>query len=182
MILPIYTYGDEILTQGSKDVDLDDTTLPQIIDNMFETMRNTNLGIALAATQVGIPKRIFIVENDEDEEQTFKGAFINPKIIYKGEHFHEMGEPCLSFPGAVLNIRRPIIIKVEWYDKDKNFHSEYFHDIESRIIQHEMDHLDGILIVDRTHPSELKKNKAILEKIRNKKVKTDYKIYKDESI
>lgn len=182
MILPIHTYGDEILTQISKDVELNDPTLPELISNMYETMRETNLGIALAAIQVGVPKRIFIVENDNDEEQTFRGAFINPKITYTGEHFHEMGEPCLSFPGAILNVKRLIIIRIEWYDENKRFHDEYFHDIEARVIQHEMDHLNGLLISDKTHKSELKKNKVILEKIKSKKVKTPYKIYKNESV
>lgn len=175
MILPVYTYGEELLTKKAEMVDLDDDTLPDIITNMYDTMRSTDLEMAINALLIGVSKQIFIIEGDIDD--LFGGVFINPKILYSNEYLHQYAEPCLCFPSIKLNVKRPTIIEIEWFDEKKNHHKEYFNDMQAKIIQHQIDHLNGILITDRTTPEQLYKNRIKLDNIKKKIVCCKYEIY-----
>ena len=176
MILPIHTYGEEILRQKAEDIDLNDVGLPTLISDMFETMHNAN-GAGLAAPQIGLNKRIFIVEEEIRPGELFKGVFINPKITFSSNHFARMVEGCLSFPSLSGWVERPYSIHLEWYDENKKFHSDNFADIEARIIQHEYDHLNGILYVDKINALDRLNMFMRLELIRNKQLNVGYKIY-----
>lgn len=175
MIFPIYTYGEEILRKKAEDVDLNDTALEYLIANMFETMRNAN-GVGLAAPQIGANSQIIVVEIELSDGELFQGAFINPKILaYSGRNLL-MSEGCLSFPGLSEDVVRHETIDIEWYDYDKQYHRNFFHGVESRVLQHEIDHLNGILYVDKISALDRLKIFMRLEDIKNKKVKTLFPI------
>lgn len=175
MIFPIYTYGEKILRDKAQDVDFNDSTLSQLISDMFETMDNAR-GAGLAAPQIGVSKKIFVVEEEVRPGELFKGVFINPKISFSSNHISRITEGCLSFPEISAQIVRPYSIHFEWYDENRKFHSENFADIEARIIQHEFDHLNGVFFVDRMDAVDRLKIFMKLEDIRNKKIKTFYPI------
>lgn len=175
MIFPIYTYGQPILRNKAEDIDLDDVLLPSLIKDMFETMHNAN-GAGLAGPQVGLNRRITVVEEEVTDGKLFKGVFINPKILSYSGRMLVMTEGCLSFPDMYGKVIRPESIEVEWYDENKEYHKEFFHDIESRILQHEIDHLNGILFIDKVSALDRLKMFMRLEDIKNNKVPTSYEI------
>jgi len=172
MIKPIYLYGEEVLRKKSEDIDLENEDASSIVFDMFETMYNAN-GVGLAAPQIGINKNIIVVdENLEDEK--FKEVFINPKIIKHFGYLYKTEEGCLSFPGISGKVSRPIGITVKWYDENTNLHEEKFIGIKSIILQHEIDHLNGILYIDKIDPEDKMKIYKDLENIKKKKVETKY--------
>lgn len=179
MILPVYTYGEKILEKPSEIVDLNDPTLPELISNMFDTMRNAN-GIGLAAPQIGINKRIIVVEtkflSSSNEEILFKEVFINPKIISYSDYKITTIEGCLSFPELQLSINRPLFIDVEWYNENKVYQCKLLSGLVSIILQHEIDHLNGVLFIDKISQEEKNKFLHDLKKIKQKKVKSKYLI------
>jgi len=175
MIVPIYPYGEEILTKKSEDMDLDDPNLSDIIQNMYDTMRNTSMSIAIAAPQIGISKRIFIVDGDDESEN---GVFINPRILSTSGYLNDFAEACLSFPCDIrLHIKRPTIVELEWYDEKKVYHKKFIGEFTAMVVQHEIDHLDGILMIDRTTEDELKRNKNKLERTLKKKAKFKHPVF-----
>lgn len=176
MILPVHLYGEKILTEIAENIDLDDPILPELITNLYETMRNTDIGIGINGPQIGVSKRIFVIEGDLEDNGNFSGVFINPKILKADGYFHETREICLSFPNVCLNVNRPTIIELEWYDEKKEYHKEFFIDMQARVIQHEMDHLDGILIIDKANNVELRKNRPQIEKIKKRNVNLSYPV------
>jgi peptide deformylase len=177
MIYPIYTYGEDILRKKAEDLvfsKFKDGELDALIVDMFETMHNAN-GAGLAAPQIGVSTNLIVIEEEISDGELFKGVFINPKI-FASVGLTTMAEGCLSFPGIYEKITRPEIIDVEWYDENKIHHREILRDIKSRILQHEIDHLNGVLFIDKLHPDNRLKIFMQLEDIKNKKVKTDYPI------
>jgi peptide deformylase len=173
MTYPIYLYGEKILRDKAVDVDPTDPTLMQLISDMFETMHNAN-GAGLSAPQIGISKKIIVIEEELSDGELFKGVFINPKIIaYSGRNVYS-AEGCLSFPGIPENIIRPLTIEVEWLDEKLELQHDFFHDIPSRILQHEIDHLNGILFIDKMNYVDRLGIFMKLEAIKEKKVKTSY--------
>jgi peptide deformylase len=184
MILPIRAYGDPVLRQKAVDIDKDYKHLSQLIENMFDTMSDAN-GVGLAAPQVGLPIRLFIVDltpftDDEnyaeiaDELATFRKVFINPKItVEKGEEW-KFNEGCLSIPGVREDVIRQEKIEIEYYDENWEFHKEEFSDIRARVIQHEYDHIEGILFTDYLTPFKKKLIKGKLNNISKGKVNADY--------
>lgn len=180
MIYPIYTYGEEILRKKAEDVDLNDPnicdpTLPTLISDMFETMHNAN-GVGLAAPQIGVSKRIVVVEEEVSEGVVFKGVFINPKIINYGGYMTSITEGCLSFPDLKIQVQRSSFVDVEWYDGNKEYHRELLYNIPAIIIQHEVDHLNGVVFIDKLNADDRLKTFIKLEDIKNKKVKANYEI------
>ena len=111
MINPIYTYGEKILSEKSMDVDINDPMLPEIIDQLINTMIETPTGIGISAPQIGINKNIFVIDVDDNDDDGLDGVFINPKILQVGGYIYQMNECCLSLPGVVLGIKRPTIIR-----------------------------------------------------------------------
>ncbi len=168
MILPIVAYGDPVLKKEAIEIDQDFPNLDQVIANMFETMYEAS-GVGLAAPQVGKSIRLFIVDGspfadrDEDEEEDpraagidgFKKVFINAIIEEESGKEWGFAEGCLSIPKIREEVFRKEVIKISYYDENWEFHEEEFDGYKARIIQHEYDHIEGVLFTD--HLSVLKK-------------------------
>jgi peptide deformylase len=180
MRFPVTIYGDPLLRKKSKPVEKDHEGLTEIIDNMWETMYSAD-GAGLAAPQVGLSLRIFLADAssaaDEDPELiNFKKVFINPEIIEVFGEEWVMNEGCLSLPGIREDIKRPDKVRIRYQDENFNLHEDIFEGYPARIIQHEYDHLEGVLFID--HLSQLKK-KLLKNKLKNialGRVATDYQI------
>ncbi|MCG2611028.1 peptide deformylase [Flavobacterium sp. SM15] len=187
MILPIIGYGDPVLRKVGEEVSKDYPNLKEVIANMYETMYNAH-GVGLAAPQVGLAIRIFIVDcepfsdsddlSKEEEEQlrTFKKTFINAKILKEEGEEWGFNEGCLSIPDVREDVFRHEQITIEYYDEDFNKHTDVYEGLIARVIQHEYDHIEGILFTDRI--SSLKK-RLISKKLQNimeGKARPDYKM------
>jgi len=187
MILPIIAYGDPVLRKLGKSIDKEYPALESLLENMFETMYGAK-GIGLAAPQIGLPIRIFIVDatpfkDDEELEleernflSTFKQVFINPQIIDETGDEWVFNEGCLSIPDVREDIFRNETIKIEYLDEKFEKHTKEFSGIAARIIQHEYDHIQGILFTDKL--SSLKKRliKGKLANISKGKIRIDYRM------
>ncbi len=186
MILPIRAFGDPVLRKHCHDITPDYPDLKELIDNMFETMYGAN-GIGLAAPQIGLDIRLFTVDvrplaEDEDYEdiadelKDFKKVFINAKILEESGEEWKFNEGCLSIPDVREDVKRKETIVIEYLDENFVKHTDTFSDIRARVIQHEYDHIDGILFTD--HLSALKKKlvKGKLVKISNGDVNVSYKM------
>lgn len=143
----IYVYEDPILRKKSTNVEVFDENLKNILDEMVKTMEKAN-GIGLAANQVGIDKRFFVLQIEKD----IILKVVNPEIISFGEEIVEYEEGCLSIPGIYKKVKRPDKIKVKYQDENGNFIEKDLDGIYSRAFQHEFDHIEGILFIDRISP------------------------------
>ena len=164
MILPIYIYGHSVLRNKCENIDSSFPNLDTIINNMFETMHNAN-GIGLAAPQIGLSINLFVIDlsplsDDHPELKDVKKVFINPKILKQEGGDWEYDEGCLSIPGLNDFVSRKKNIKIEYLDQDFNVIKEKISGIEARVIQHEYDHLLGVLFIDYLSP----KRKNILNR------------------
>lgn len=176
-LLPVTLFGDKILRKKtSKVTEVDNKTI-ELIKNMFATMRNAN-GIGLAANQVGADKAIFVVDISavEDYEDSKPITIINPRIIERSEEKIEMEEGCLSIPEVRAKIERPKEITITYQDIDLKEHTVRAGDIMARVMQHEYDHLLGILFTDYLASEDKKKIKPQLEEIKNRKKTIDYPV------
>ena len=187
MILPIIAYGDPVLRKVGIDVDKEYPNLDQLIQNMQETMVNAN-GIGLAAPQIGKAIRIFIVdtspfENDKDLDEnernflaTFKKVFINAKIIKEEGDEWAFNEGCLSIPDITEDVYREEKITIEYLDEKFEKHTDVLDGLAARVVQHEYDHIEGILFTDKI--SSLKKRliKKKLENISKGKINPSYRM------
>ena len=155
--------GDPVLRRKTEEIYQFDEKLQSIIENMISTMHDAE-GIGLAAPQVGISQKIIVIDISSVEEQELEPfAFVNPKIVEKtGESIVEEG--CLSIPGIREDVTRPEIITVQYQDENGNKHQNKFSGWMARVLQHEIDHLNGILFVDLISPvkRELLKQKGLL--------------------
>ena len=163
MILPIYTYGQSVLKKESEDIDNSYEGLEQLIKDMFETLRKAE-GVGLAAPQVGLPIRLVVVDLDaiSEDQPEFKGYFrtyINPYIEETSGDAVPYEEGCLSFPGIHEKVNRPSKVRVSWLDENFNEHDEWFEGFPARVLQHEIDHLDGKCFIDRMSPLRRQMNK-----------------------
>jgi peptide deformylase len=180
MILPIYAYGCPVLRKESEEIDKDYSNLSQLIDDMFETMDNAK-GIGLAAPQIGKNIRVIVVDPKQMSEdfpndglEDFREVFINPIIEEEfGEDF-TFREGCLSLPRISEEITRPSNIIISYYDKDWNLHEREFSGIKARILQHEYDHLEGNMWIDKASPIRKKLLQSKLIKISKGQVYYDY--------
>ncbi len=178
MIYPIVAYGDPVLKRKAQDVEVGDESVKELVENMFETMYQAH-GVGLAAPQIGKSLRVFVVDGGpvlEDKNDSFKIAFINPEIIEEDGEPWTYEEGCLSIPTVREDVKRPEVVRIRYYDENWNEHEEEFDDIKARIIQHEYDHIEGILFTD--HLSGLKKSllKKRLQNISKGKVSVDYRM------
>jgi len=176
-ILPITLCGDKILRKKVAKVTVVDHEIIGLVTNMFETMRNAN-GIGLAANQVGANKQIFVVDISpvENYEDTKPLVLINPKIIAKSEETSTFEEGCLSIPDQRADVIRPKKITIKFQDTDLNTHSIEADDLLARVMQHEYDHLQGVLFTDLVDEETKKRLKKPLNKIKNRKVEVTYPI------
>jgi peptide deformylase len=159
MILPILAYGQPLLRKIAQPIDKDYPNLEQIIADMFETMYSSN-GVGLAAPQIGLSIRLIVINttpfgDDYPDAKNFKQVIINPTILEYSGNDWTFNEGCLSVPDLREDVIRKEKILIEYYDENFNFHSKEYEGICSRVIQHEYDHLEGILFVDKV--SSLKK-------------------------
>ena len=187
MILPILAYGDPILRKMGKEITKEFPKLDLLLENMFETMYSAK-GIGLAAPQIGIPIRLFIIdatpfEDDEElsEEErkflsTFREVFINAKIIDETGDEWAFNEGCLSIPNIQEDVFRNGDIKLEYYDENFKKHTKNFSGIAARIIQHEYDHIEGVLFTDKLTPLKKRLLKSKLSNISKGKVDINYKM------
>lgn len=174
-LLPVTLFGDKILRKKVsevKDVDMDTIKL---ISDMFETMHNAS-GIGLAANQVGSDKAIFLVDISEVEGEEDKKpmVIINPRITNSSIDTIVMEEGCLSIPAVRGDVIRPKSITVEYFDTDLKKHKIKADGLIARVIQHEYDHLQGILFTDLVSDELKKKLKEPLNNIKRRKVEFEY--------
>jgi peptide deformylase len=179
MIYPIVAYGDPVLKTLAKDIDPNDTQLDlkKLVADMYETMYHAN-GVGLAAPQIGLAIRLFVVDSFKmnDDDKGIKKVFVNPKIISETGDKWAFEEGCLSIPNVRENVSRCANILIHYFDEDWNEYEETFNGMDARVIQHEYDHIEGILFTD--HISIFKKRllKTKLGKISKGDVKVDYKM------
>lgn len=180
MILPITAYGDPVLKKVATPVSKDYPELDQLISNMFETMYAAS-GVGLAAPQIGLSLRLFIVDakpfaEDDQSLADFKQVFINAQILSeKGEEW-KFNEGCLSIPGIREDVSRNSIIQIKFQDENFVTHEKIFDGLAARIIQHEYDHIEGKLFVERLSPLKKQLLKGKLRDISSGKVDVDYRM------
>jgi peptide deformylase len=165
-LLPIIEVPDPRLKIISSPVDSVDDALRTLIGDMFDTMYDAP-GIGLAAIQVGVPKRVIVMDLQEQEDEEGKPireprVFINPEIVDPSEEHSVYTEGCLSVPDQYADVERPARCRVRWLDEQGAKHDEVFEGLLATCIQHEMDHLEGIVFID--HLSRLKRE-MILKKL-----------------
>lgn len=188
MILPIVAYGDPILKVVAEEIPENSHELTQLIADMFETMYLAK-GVGLAAPQIGKSVRLFIVDgapfaDEEGEEpdpkavgiETFKKVFINPIIEEQSGEVWAFQEGCLSIPKIRENVHRKETVLVSYFDENWLFHEERFDGYAARIIQHEYDHLEGVLFIDKLAPLKKKLLAKRLGNIALGLVDVDYKM------
>ena len=156
MILPIYVYGSSILRKVAQNIDKNYPKLEQLIGDMYETMHISD-GVGLAAPQIGRSVRIFVIDasafaEDHPELAGFKKTFINANIVERAGDEYFYNEGCLSIPGVHEDVKRFDKIRIQYYDENFEYHDEIFGEIPARIIQHEYDHLEGVIFTDRISP------------------------------
>ncbi|MFZ4680148.1 MAG: peptide deformylase [Flavobacterium sp.] len=187
MIIPIYGYGEPVLRQVGEEITPNYPNLSAIIDNMYDTMYNA-YGVGLAAPQVGLPIRLFIIDtepfsdsNDLTKEEqlqlkNFKKTFINAKMILEDGKEWGFNEGCLSIPDVREDVYRNERITIEYCDENFIKKTEVFDGLIARVIQHEYDHIEGVLFTDKI--SMLKKTliKKKLQNIMDGKAFPDYRM------
>ena len=180
MILPVVAFGHPNLRKVSEDIDKDYPGLDQFIADMFETMYASN-GVGLAAPQVNRNIRLFIIDatpyaEDFPGETDLKKVFINAHIIEESGEEWSFNEGCLSIPEIREDVIRKPELRIQYYDENFNFHDDRIKGVLARVIQHEYDHLDGVLFVDLINPLRKMMLKRKLNDISKGLIKTDYKM------
>jgi len=187
MILPVVGYGDPVLRKRGEEISKEYPELRQLIENMFDTMYNA-YGVGLAAPQVGLSLRLFVIDttafvnNDElskqekDAVKGFKKAFINPEIIKEEGAFWSFNEGCLSIPGIHEDVVRHDTITIKYFDENFVKRTEIFDGLKARVIQHEYDHIEGILFIDKISPFKKRLIQKKLKNIKEGKTNTNYQI------
>lgn len=181
MILPIYTYGMPVLRKESEDITPDYPELEQLIKDMFETMYHSD-GVGLAAPQIGRNIRLVVItldplKEDYPEYAGFNKAYINPHILeYDDTKTESMEEGCLSLPGIHEPVRRPTRILVAYDDEQFQHHEEWVEGYLARVMQHEFDHLDAHLFVDRISPLRKQMVRSKLTQLIKGKFRCAYKV------
>ncbi len=181
MILPIYTFGQPVLRQVAEDITPDYPDLKELVANMYETL-DASEGIGLAAPQVGLPIRVVVINLDllSDDLPEYKGyvhTFINPHILeYDNAKMESMEEGCLSLPGIHEPVRRPTRIRVSYMDEDFQPHEEWVEGYLARVMQHEFDHLEGKMFIDRLAMLRKQMIRGKLSDLQRGKFRCDYKV------
>lgn len=180
MILPIVAYGDPVLKKVAEEIDSDYPGLDKLIQDMYETMYSSK-GVGLAAPQIGKSIRLFVIDaspfSDEYPElEGWKRTFINPQIIEEEGEEWDFNEGCLSIPGIREDVERKPELILEYEDENFELHEEKFNGVVARVIQHEYDHLEGILFTDRLSPLKKRLLKGKLTDISKGIVDVNYKM------
>lgn len=180
MIYPITVFGDPILRKVTSEIDQNYIGLEKLVTDMFETMYNAE-GVGLAAPQIGLSVRVFVVDlsplgEDNPLLKDFKKAFINPYITEKEGDKILMDEGCLSIPGIREDVLRFNTIRIKYFNENWQEYDEVYTGFAARVLQHEYDHLDGIMFVDYCSPLKKRLLKGKLSDISKGQVTTTYKI------
>ena len=182
MVLPVYVYGMSVLRKVAAEIPEDYKELDQLIADMFETMHDSD-GVGLAAPQIGKSLRIFVIDTtpmsesaEEPELKDFRRVFINPYIVEEWGEPWAFEEGCLSLPNIREEVIRPDHVRIEYYDENWNLKEEEYDGIRARVIQHEYDHLDGRLFVDRISPIRRKLLTARLNTISQGRADCNYRM------
>ncbi len=187
MILPIVAYGDPVLRKVGADINQDYEGLDSLLDNMWNTMYNAN-GVGLAAPQIGLAIRLFLVDTSpfaddeelstEEQEQVsnFKKVFINARMMEETGTNWAFNEGCLSIPDIREDVSRKDTITIQYQDEDFKEHTETYDGLLARVIQHEYDHIEGILFTDKISTLKKRLLKGKLSNISKGKIEVDYKM------
>ncbi len=187
MILPIVAYGDPVLRKKGAEISKEYPKLEQLLESMYETMYEA-FGVGLAAQQIGLPIRLFIVDTSpfaEDEDlaqeerdflKDFKQTFINPKILDEEGDEWAFNEGCLSIPDVREDVFRQPNIVIEYYDEAFKKHKKEFSGLAARVVQHEYDHIEGVLFTDKISTLKKRLIKGKLANISKGKIKVDYRM------
>ena len=187
MILPIVAYGDPVLRKKATDIRQDYKNLDTLIENMYETMYQAH-GVGLAAPQIGLPIRLFIIDcepfsNDEelteDEQKSLselKQTFINAKILEETGNEWAFNEGCLSIPDVREDVFRKEKITISFYDENFTQQTKTYEGLAARVIQHEYDHIEGVLFTDKLSPLKRRLIKSKLSNISKGKIDVDYRM------
>ncbi len=185
MILPIVAYGAPVLKKEADEITKDYPKLDQLIENMWETMYASN-GVGLAAPQIGLSIRLFVIDAapfSEDEElekeeievlKTFKKVFINPEIIEEEGPLWEFNEGCLSIPDVREDVSRNERVKIQYFDELFQAHELVLTGLAARVVQHEYDHIEGVLFTDHLTPLKRRLLKNRLNSISKGAIQVDY--------
>jgi peptide deformylase len=180
VILPIYIYGQPVLRKVAEDIPADYPNLQQLIADMYETL-DASEGIGLAAPQVGKPIRVVVIDldvlsDDMPEYKDFRHAFINPHIVEYDEDKTDVSEEgCLSLPAIHEKVVRPSRIRVQWLDEELQAHDEWVEGYLARVMQHEFDHLEGKMFIDRVSPLRRQLIKSKLKALTQGRYRCGYK-------
>lgn len=187
MILPIVAYGDPVLRKVAEDIDADYPKLKELMSDMWQTMYQAN-GVGLAAPQIGLPIRLFVVDttpfsDDEDLSEAeqkmlngFKRVFINAHIDQELGEEWAFNEGCLSIPDVREDVKRKETITITYVDENFMERTETYGGLLARVIQHEYDHVEGILFTDRLSPLKKRLIKGRLGNISKGNIKVDYRM------
>jgi peptide deformylase len=179
MIYPIVAYGNPILKREAEEIK-EGTDVSALISDMFDTMGHAS-GVGLAAPQINQGLRLFVMDSslmldEDDEEKGIRRAFINPILLDEYGDDFSFEEGCLSIPEIRAEIIRPEKLTLEYYDENWNLHEEEFSGMTARVIQHEYDHLEGILFVDYLKGLKKRLLKSKLIDVSKGKISTDYRM------
>jgi peptide deformylase len=183
MILPIYAYGQPVLKKTAVPIATDYPDLAKLLADMWETMYHAD-GVGLAAPQIGLGIRLFVADTTQVDrkeplaphDEPFKRVFINPQMVSLSDALCPYEEGCLSIPDVRGDVDRPDMIRIKWLDEQFVEHEAEFGGINARVIQHEYDHLEGVLFTERLKPLKKRFAQRRLEAIRLGKIRTDYKM------
>ena len=187
MILPIYGYGEPVLRKVCEDISQDYPNFTETVSNMYETMYKA-CGVGLAAPQVGLPIRLFVIDttpfadsDDISKEEAaqlndFKQTFINAKIVKEEGEIWGFNEGCLSIPDVREDVFRHETITIEYFDENFTKKKEVYNGLIARVIQHEYDHIEGILFTDLISSLKKKLIKKKLQNIMDGKTRPDYRM------
>ncbi len=178
MILPIYAYGQPVLRKKSLSIPRDYPQLQQLIKDMYETMYSAK-GVGLAAPQIGKDIRLFIMDTIQLDKKNeiatgIKRVFINAELLDESGDPWLYEEGCLSLPDIHVEIERKPVIRIRYFDQDWNEHTETFDSVNARVIQHEYDHIEGILFIDRLKPLKRRMINRKLEKIKRGEIEVNH--------
>lgn len=180
MILPIVAYGTAVLKKKAVEIPQDYPQLDKLIEDMFETMYGAN-GVGLAAPQINKSIRLFIVDGspfaeDEPDMEDFRKVFINPTIFDEEGEEWNFNEGCLSIPNIREDVSRKPKIRIQYQDEDFNTLEEEYEGTKARIIQHEYDHIEGVLFTDYLSGIKKRLLKGKLSDISKGNIKVDYRM------
>jgi peptide deformylase len=154
----IRQYPDPVLRLEAQQVQDFDDDLKQLVERMARLMQDAR-GVGLAANQVGVLRRVFVIQPEDEAEPR---ALVNPSIVERSDESGEDDEGCLSMQGVVVSVERPVRIRLEASDEEGNPVTIELEGLPARVAQHELDHLDGVLILDRTSPEDRREAMAVL--------------------